>query len=73
MNIYKTEGQKLIVLYECAGEVMLGPGFGRDDWTAGSQGRTEEKEGGNKGEWKTIATDDLSPSHLMVFTDWKYI
>lgn len=52
---------------------MLGPGFGRDDWTAGSQGRTEEKEGGNKGEWKTIATDDLSLSHLMVFTDWKYV
>lgn len=52
---------------------MLGPGFGRDDWTAGSQGRTEEKEGGNEGEWKTIATDDLSLSHLMVFTDWRYI
>lgn len=48
MNIYKIEGKKLIVLYECAGEVTLGPRCGRDDWTAGSRHRAGEEEGGRE-------------------------
>lgn len=41
MNIYK-KAQKLIVLYECSGEVLSGSGCGGDDWTvvgAGGEGR----------------------------------
>lgn len=49
------------------GKLCLGPGCGRDDWT-GERGR-EERKGGREGEWKSFATDDLTLTHLMVFTD----
>lgn len=44
------------------GKLCLGPGCGRDDWTAVG-------DGGREGEWKTFATDDLSLTHLI--TDWR--
>lgn len=44
-------------------EGMTGLWSGREE---GREGRKEEV-----GEWKTVATDDLSLTHLMVFTDWR--
>lgn len=67
MNIYKAELKKLIALYERAGEVMFGTSMWKGWLDRGEAGR----EGAREGERKTVATDDLSLTHLMMFTDWK--